>query len=89
LAGDQVDPNDLAAPDRKAERDARPSARSPHGPRGSVDQRRLREPCTPDNVSATAAAPRTSLDAPTSTAARPAWSTTSTAFFAEIEGKYL
>src|SRR5687767_8535198 len=45
--GDQVYFDDLPAPDRDAEHDGRPSALSPHEPRGPVHQRGLGGPGTP------------------------------------------
>jgi hypothetical protein len=45
--GYQVDTDDLPALDRKVEDATRPPTAGPHGPRGPVDERRSRRPCTP------------------------------------------
>jgi len=45
--GDYLDSGDLPARDREGESDARLSVRSPHGSRGSVHERRLRESGAP------------------------------------------
>jgi len=48
--GDQVDFDDLAARDREAEDDTRPSALSPHKSHGSVHQRQLCSLGTPQEL---------------------------------------
>ncbi len=48
-----MDFDDLPARDREVEYDTRPSARSPHGSHGTVDEHRLGEPGTPREGSAT------------------------------------